>query len=172
MVAGGPVLKWQTLPTEWLTRADDAARVQEKLATKNRRRDTFRPLDGSRLDMHIRGMRAEALIAWTYGLEWEPVRPRSRWHYPDVGGVDVRSTKQRQWPRMFVYEPDEEYRPFVLVIVDGDRLAEAGWCYGIDAKQSCYWDAMLAKPCFAVPQAHLASPETLPIGDRLPKWCK
>ena len=118
---------------------------------------SYKQADPLSTDVH--GAIAEALVAKTLGLYWNPATyDRSR---ADVGfDIEVRSTPNPNG-KLAVRPADKDSRKFYLVVGLYPDIKIVGWIYGKEAKQDKYWrdkdekNNKIEHPHWAVPQCDL-----------------
>jgi hypothetical protein len=164
-------MNWVTIPDRVIAAGVRAGKNQALECQANGRANYYGAGDrDDPAEKNELGLIGEHVVGWIYGVPWE-YRPFSRRHEPDIGGVGVRTTTHLTG-HLLLHDEDEDARPYVLVVRDRHRFGIAGWCFGMDGKLSRYWAPWMKSPCFAVPQFDLAPADTLPIGDRIPGWCR
>jgi hypothetical protein len=103
---------------------------------------------------NIIGAQAEFTVALEFNLFWDgrlgDLEAR------DVGGLlEVRGSTRPDHD-LCLHEWDKDDRPYVSVLVDGDRFVMHGWLFGFEGKQARHWrDGARGWPAFWVPRDEL-----------------
>lgn len=84
--------------------------------------------------MHIEGALGECALAKYLGVYWAGVGERG----PDVGDVDVRTTKYRSGT-LILHDDDNDNRKFYLATGENGKYTIRGWIMARDGKKTKFW---------------------------------
>lgn len=100
---------------------------------------------------NIIGAQGEFTVSLEYNLSWDGAL--GDLDARDVGGLlEVRSSTRFNHD-LCLHEWDKDDRPYVSVLVDGNRFVMHGWLFGHEGKKDQFWrDGAEGWPAFWVPR--------------------
>lgn len=133
---------------------------------ERRHKDAYGLDPDQALAVNVMGAGAELAVARHYGITWHAVVEDPWSLRGDVGAFEVRSVKATGHGCLILHPKDQATkadRPFILVVIDGNRYELAGWYrpdMGVDQR---WWEVRRAGGgCYYVPRIALRPMDELP----------